>query len=244
MIAAIDNTMGIGKCGYIPWNISQDLVNFKNLTEGYTVIMGRKTYYSIPPRFRPLKNRHNIVISDSPHLYRDNFASFMTMGEVENYLDENTEDKIFIIGGENIYKHFLYRCDTLYLTEINKNYDCDTFFPRSKDNFKKNWESPPYWSIPEGCYFTYNVYKKLKTTIDNRSKRILKEQNRDILLYCNICTKPYCLEYDFAIKELEYNNKICDNCYYPELKTQTENTYKPVEKKKRKGIFKWRIFKH
>jgi dihydrofolate reductase len=118
----------IGKEGGLPWHISSDLKRFKQITMGNPVIMGRKTWESLPKR--PLVGRNNIVITRDPaysapgaQLARDAEAA-LAMAEAEN------PTEIAVIGGGEIYRLFLDRADRIYLTEIDQDVEGDTLFPQ------------------------------------------------------------------------------------------------------------------
>ena len=114
------NARVIGKNGKIPWNIPDDLKRFKRLTTGNAVIMGRKTFESIG---KPLADRLNIVISRTKTFTGENC---ITVNSLERALEEAKErgfSTVFICGGETIYAEALPYCTTLYLTEIDADYE-------------------------------------------------------------------------------------------------------------------------
>jgi dihydrofolate reductase/thymidylate synthase len=139
IIVAIDSSSGIAKEGDIPWNLKSDMQFFKELTTGgknNAVIMGRVTYESIPEENRPLKDRHNVVISRTmTNDYRSGITVYSSIMEaLEGLGQQHTKyDDIFIIGGEQIYheviRDYLYLCNHIYVTRIKTNYSCDQFFP-------------------------------------------------------------------------------------------------------------------
>lgn len=102
LVVAICKNMGIGKDGALPWKLSEDLKHFRRVTENGTVIMGRKTWDSIPERFRPLKNRKNIVLSSNSQLSSD----CVVTNSLEAAL-EASEGKTFVIGGESLFNEVL-----------------------------------------------------------------------------------------------------------------------------------------
>lgn len=121
IIACIDSNYGIGKNNDIPWKLKPDLKYFKQMTLNSVIIMGANTWRSIGSK--PLPNRINLVISNTiPNSYKS----------VEDALTEAKKyDKpIFIIGGESIYEQSFKYAYTVYLTRINNDYECDTFFPK------------------------------------------------------------------------------------------------------------------
>lgn len=136
IIAAVSENRVIGKDGDIPWHHPEDLKHFKEKTTGHSVIMGRKTYFSLPEDYRPLPNRKNIVLSRSkPKLPED--------VELANSLEEAWDiaeefgDKAFIIGGANIYEQTLDKADKIVLTKIHEEYEGDTYFPKWEE---ENWQ--------------------------------------------------------------------------------------------------------
>ena len=135
MIWAQDLIGGIGKNGKLPWNISEDLQNFKKITSGFPIIMGRKTWESLP--FKPLPKRRNIVISSKEI---KNTEVYHSIEECTEKLKMDSIDKVFIIGGRSIYKSFYNHATVLHSTIINKEVDgIDTFFPISLNNIKKEF---------------------------------------------------------------------------------------------------------
>ncbi len=129
-IVAIDQKRGIGKNGTIPWFIKGEQLRLKEITTPHPVIMGRKTYESIPDKFRPLSGRPNIVITRDAMW--DPHEDITIVHSIEDALQESKilDDKeIFILGGAQIFNETIAITDRVYLTIIKKDYDCDTFFP-------------------------------------------------------------------------------------------------------------------
>lgn len=124
----------IGKGGDLIWHLSNDLKHFKEVTSGHTVIMGYKTYASLPGQ-KPLPKRRNIIISS--HLTEAPEGFELAHSIVDAMKMVFNEEEVFIIGGGMIYEQFLPIADKLYLTKIDKNFDADTYFPII--NFEK-WE--------------------------------------------------------------------------------------------------------
>ncbi|MFC4322762.1 dihydrofolate reductase [Litchfieldia salsa] len=132
LLVAMDKNKLIGKDNDLPWRLPADLAYFKNLTMGHPIVMGRKTYESIG---RPLPGRENIIITRN--------LSYAVEGcEVINSTEEiielsKTKKEIFVIGGSEIFKEILPFVDKLYITEIEEEFEGDTFFP----NFNlENWD--------------------------------------------------------------------------------------------------------
>lgn len=127
LIAAIANNNCIGKNGKLPWHIPEDLAYFKKITRGTVVIMGRRTWESIPLAFRPLPHRTNVVLTSQ--------AGYVVPKGVEVYqelskaLDAHRADNMMIIGGATIYNQTIDMADTLYITYIHEIVHGDAFFP-------------------------------------------------------------------------------------------------------------------
>ena len=128
LIAAIAENNCIGKQGTLPWNIPEDLAHFKKITTGNIVLMGRKTWESIPEKFRPLPHRTNIIISHQKNLnLPDNVLLYHT---VDDALNKHSGEHIFIIGGAELYTQTILKANILYITHVHYNVDGDTFFPK------------------------------------------------------------------------------------------------------------------
>ena len=125
IIAAVAENYAIGKDNDLLCHLPGDLKRFKQITSGNTVIMGRKTFLSLPNGALP--NRRNIVISCSQNLNFKNVEIVASIGEAIKICDADKEN--FIIGGGEIYKQFLPFVDKIYLTKIHAVFDGDTFFP-------------------------------------------------------------------------------------------------------------------
>ena len=122
IIVAMSKNRVIGRDNDMPWHLSNDLKNFKRITMGKTVVMGRLTYQSIG---RPLPDRKNIVLSRN--LVDKNVLIFNNLQEVLNFLKD--EDEVFIIGGEDIYCQTINKANKIYLTTIDKEIIGDKYFP-------------------------------------------------------------------------------------------------------------------
>ena len=145
----------IGVNNSLPWHISEDLKRFKQLTTGYPIIMGRKTYESIG---RPLPNRHNIVVTRDAHM---KISGVDVTNSIESALGIcKNADKVFIIGGGMIYNLALPYVNYLYITQIDSYVDGDAFFP---DFDKSQWgEISRSKSIDsDGTSFSFVDYKKI-----------------------------------------------------------------------------------
>ncbi|MEE4258339.1 MAG: dihydrofolate reductase [Bacteroidales bacterium] len=125
IIVAIASNNAIGKDNDLLWHISNDLKRFKRLTEGHYIIMGKRTYYSLPRR--PLPNRTSVIITDVEGEEIDGCLMAYSIEDAIAKMDKEGEN--FIIGGGSIYKQFLPYANKLYITRVHKDFDADTFFP-------------------------------------------------------------------------------------------------------------------
>ena len=117
----------IGKDGVMPWHLPEDLAHFKRTTLSHPVIMGRRTWDSIPPRFRPLPGRTNIVVTRQKDWHESGSQTAPSLREALQQC-ENAE-KVWVIGGAQIYAQALPLADELVVTEINADFDGDAFAP-------------------------------------------------------------------------------------------------------------------
>jgi dihydrofolate reductase len=152
IIAAVAKNRVIGKDNQLIWNIPEDMAHFKALTAGHTVIMGRKTWESLPPRFRPLPGRRNIVVSR-----QDNYAA--PGAEVTDSLENSlklaaTTPTVFIIGGEQIYGQAMALADRLEITEVDLEPEGDAWFPEISTSI---WKPA---ARSEGSGYAFISYRK------------------------------------------------------------------------------------
>lgn len=138
LIAAVGANRAIGLNNRLLWSLPEDMAHFKALTQGRTVLMGRKTWESLPPRFRPLPGRRNIVISRNPD-YQAPGAELAHSLEAALALAAHPQDEqapsaaaapeVFVIGGAQLYGEALALAQRLYLTEVADSPAADAFFP-------------------------------------------------------------------------------------------------------------------
>lgn len=160
LIVALSDNYAIGKDGVMPWHLSDDLKRFAQITSGKTIIMGRKTFKSLP---KILPGRKHIVISSSPdfNVESDMVVVRSDIDEVlHEYMVKNTE--AFIIGGATIYKYALPYCEKLYLTFVSGNFDADTFFPEfDMTEYKEIESSDVTVDSKSGIRFKYVTLQKI-----------------------------------------------------------------------------------
>ncbi len=155
LLVAMDAARGIGIENRLPWKLAEDMAFFKRTTTGNTVIMGRKTYDSIG---RPLPNRRNIVISRDP-LWQA--AGVEAANSVEAALARLAQDEnAFVIGGAQIYALTLPLAQRLLVTEIDKNFACDAFFPALQDPTWHETSREQHFSTQNDCHFAFVEYQR------------------------------------------------------------------------------------
>jgi len=124
-VVAHSSNRVIGRDGDLPWHLPADMRRFRELTSGHAVVMGRKTYESLPDRFRPLPNRRNLVLSRDPAYAAPGAEVFPDLASALAACDGDC----FVIGGGATYEQALAVADRVYATEIDAHVDGDTFFP-------------------------------------------------------------------------------------------------------------------
>jgi len=151
IVVAISSNRVIGKEGGIPWYLPEDLRMFKKLTLNHPVLMGRKTFFSIISQLgKPLPKRYNLVLTKDKNVKNDldrdypEVEVFSCFEEAIIWAKKEGFQKIFVVGGEKIYRESLPSCEEIFLTEVDANFDGDTFFPEIEwDNWiaveKREW---------------------------------------------------------------------------------------------------------
>ena len=156
MIAAVGKNLELGKNNQLLCHLPADLKRFKAITSGYPVIMGDKTWESLP--IKPLPNRRNIVITLNKNADYINCEIVHTLDDAVKLVEN--EEKAFIIGGATIYKLFIDKIDTLYLTHIDAHFeDADVFFPNVDFNKWQLIEDEVYEKDEKNVYgMRFRVY--------------------------------------------------------------------------------------
>ena len=159
IVAASTNNV-IGKENGLPWRLPTDMKFFKDKTQGHTVIMGRKSWDSIPAKYRPLPNRINVVMSRDETLKLDCDLVSSNLQNVINYFTEqSSDDELFIIGGGELYKQAFPMATKLYLTRVLAEVEGDTYL----EGFNpEEWtlKSTSEVLIENGFEFVFEEYVK------------------------------------------------------------------------------------
>ena len=169
IIVNVDRNWAIGNKGKLLFPLSQDLKRFKDLTTGRIIIMGRKTFKSLPDG-KPLADRINVVLSRKKAFRAEGAAVFSSpaclVRAVRNgFFKPYTGSDFFVIGGEQIYRQFLPFCDKVYVTKVEAVAKVtDTFFPNLDEN--KDWKPVEISNAMEqaGTEYRFVKYIRLKNT--------------------------------------------------------------------------------
>jgi len=155
IIVGIDAQRGIGINNTIPWRLPEDMAHIKRTTTGHPIIMGRKTFDSIG---RPLPNRRNIVITRNPEWTHEGVDAVTSLDAAAALVGDA---EAFIFGGAQIYAEALPLVQRLIVTEIDKSFDCDTFFPPIDPQQWKEVARERYHSAPNGFDYAFVTYQRI-----------------------------------------------------------------------------------
>ena len=129
-IVAVGARNEIGAKGDLLWVLPKDMAHFKNITWGHHVLMGRKSFESIPAKFRPLAGRPNIIVSRDATLFNEGCKNVTSIEDGIKFTRDNGEEELMIIGGGEIYKAALPKTERIYLTRVHHAFpEADTHFP-------------------------------------------------------------------------------------------------------------------
>jgi dihydrofolate reductase len=157
IIAAAASNDALGKDNKLIWHLSKDLQHFKTLTNGHAVIMGRKTFESMP---RALPNRTNIVITRQSDYQAENIMVTSSLSEALTLAKD--DPRPFIIGGGEIYKEAMSVADEIELTRVHADFDADTFFPEiNSHQWKEVWREEHAADEKHAHAFTFLRYQKI-----------------------------------------------------------------------------------
>lgn len=149
----------IGAGGALPWHLPEDLALFRRRTTGSTVVMGRRTWESLPARFRPLPERLNVVLTTDETWSADGACPARSVRQV---LDEH--GSLWVIGGGAVYTAFLPHADRLVVTDVDAGVDGDTWAPALDAGWTRTARTPETgWSVSEsaGLRFAVSEYERV-----------------------------------------------------------------------------------
>lgn len=178
IIVAMDAKSGIGKNNQLAWSLPPDMAHFKDITtqtldsnKRNAVLMGRKTWESIPERFRPLSGRLNIVLTASKdRVFPRDVFSCDGLKEAFDLLGGRQDiESIFVIGGASVYEQALKTgiCRNIYATQLFEDFSCDVFFPADLNSFIKVKESAPFsYGDLKYQFFTFKNAQPLTCSLE------------------------------------------------------------------------------
>lgn len=161
LIVAVDQNWGIGKDNELLIRIPADQKNFRAMTTGNVVVLGRKTLDTFPNGM-PLKNRTNIMLTKEDRKPKADEIICHSVEQTLNELKKYPSENVFIIGGDSIYRQFIQYCDTAYVTRIDHSYSADAYFPNLEESdewiLKEESEEQTYFDIT----YTFCTYVRSK----------------------------------------------------------------------------------
>ncbi len=148
----------IGKDGVMPWHLPEDLAHFKRLTAGCPVVMGRRTWDSLPARFRPLPGRDNIVVTRQPDWHQNGARRASSLDEALSFCEQAPE--VWVIGGAQLYAQALPRARRVVATEIAQDFDGDAFAPSLDLADWRETAREAHVSAKDGLAFSFATYER------------------------------------------------------------------------------------
>ncbi len=158
IIVAVAQNGAIGKNNDLLWHLSGDLKRFKQLTTGHPVVMGRKTWDSLPKK--PLPGRQNIVMTNNPDFAAEGATVVRSINELFDVL-KGCDEEVFVMGGAAIYTALLPFCNRLYITRVYRDFDADVYFPTvDMSEFTLVKLGEPMFDEASGLDFAYEEYDR------------------------------------------------------------------------------------
>ena len=160
VVAAVARNGVVGKDNQLIWHLPEDMKHFRQLTMGAPVVMGRKTWDSLPERFRPLPGRRNLVLSRQPG-WRADGAEVLPSLDAALALAADAP-RVFVIGGAQVWADAMPRADDLVLTEIDHDFDGDTCFPPRPEAFEETSRETHRAVAPNTFEFSFVTYQRTR----------------------------------------------------------------------------------
>jgi dihydrofolate reductase len=157
LVAAVARDGVIGRDNAIPWRIPEDARRFRALTMGHPVVMGRRTWDSLPGRVRPLPGRRNVVVSRNPDWRAEGAERAASLDDALRLLEG--EPQVFVVGGAGLYAEALAVADELLVTEIDADVQGDVFFPDWDRTAFREESREPHVS-EDGVAFAFVTYAR------------------------------------------------------------------------------------
>ena len=165
LIAALARNRVIGADGRLPWHLPEDMAHFRRVTAGAVVIMGRKTWDSLPPKFRPLPGRRNIVVTRNAGWQAAGAEAVGSLAAAVEAVGQTGADRAYVIGGAEIYSQALGLADELWLTEIDREVEGDSRFPPLPADFIETGRQTQQAAAPNDFNFSFVHYKRLQPSL-------------------------------------------------------------------------------
>jgi dihydrofolate reductase len=165
LIVAMTPDRVIGRDNNLPWRLPSDMRRFKDITNGHPVIMGRKTWESIPDKFRPLPGRTNIVVTRKPRYQTGNALVVNSLLEAKIVAMHSLgSEEFFVIGGGELYREAIHFAQRLYVTKVHAAIDGDAFFPELNGEWKctnalKTWR----WLKDDDFETSFHFYERISS---------------------------------------------------------------------------------
>lgn len=162
IVVAVSDNNAIGAGGALLWRLPKDMEYFKKVTMGHHVLMGRKTWDSIPVKFRPLPGRVNMVVTRQKDFNAEGAVVVKSVEDGIALAQQAGEEELMVIGGGEIYKQVFPKTDKVYLTKVHATFiDADTFSPDILDNRWKVVSTESHWADEKHQYhFDFVVLEK------------------------------------------------------------------------------------
>lgn len=151
----------IGANGTMPWHLPEDLAHFKQTTGGAPVVMGRKTWDSLPPRFRPLPGRWNIVITRQDDWKAEGAQRAASLQDALSLCEESQVPEVWIIGGAQVYAEAEPLAQHAVVTEIAHDYEGDAHAPRLSSSEWRETHRESHVSAKEGLHYSFVTYERV-----------------------------------------------------------------------------------
>ena len=159
LIAAVARNGVIGRDNDMPWHLPEDLKHFRESTMGHAVLMGRRTWDSLPPKVRPLPGRRNIVLTRQPGWQAEGAEAAVSLDAALALLQG--QPRAFVIGGVEVYARALPLADELVLTEIRQDVEGDVRFPEfDRGRFVETLRRPQLAAAPQSLNYDFVTYRR------------------------------------------------------------------------------------
>jgi dihydrofolate reductase len=162
LVVAVSQNGCIGCDNKLPWYLPEDLSHFRKITKGHTVIMGRKTWESLPSRFKPLPGRRNIVLTANADWSEPGAQTAQSIPEALGLLEDF--ENVFVIGGAKVYEQVVPVADTIEMTQIHQDFQGDAYFPLALlDEFQEVQHTRLVSSWPNTFEYSFITFRKKST---------------------------------------------------------------------------------